>query len=45
MSIYLANTEGLTCTAASVELRANDKGPEARPKPKPDKEKVVVTKK
>jgi histidinol dehydrogenase len=41
--IYLANTEGLTAHAASVELRANDKGPEARPKPKPDK--VVVVKK
>ncbi|MBA4067118.1 MAG: histidinol dehydrogenase [Isosphaera sp.] len=35
--IYLANAEGLTAHAASVELRANDKGPEARPKPKPDK--------
>ena len=35
--IYLANVEGLTGHAASVELRANDKGPEARPKPKPEK--------
>jgi len=35
--IYLANAEGLTAHAASVELRANDKGPEARPKPKPEK--------
>ena len=29
--------EGLTGHAASVELRANDNGPAARPKPKPDK--------
>jgi histidinol dehydrogenase len=35
--VYLANTEGLTGHAASVELRANDNGPAARPKPKPDK--------
>lgn len=40
---YLANIEGLTGHAASVELRVNDKGPEARPKPKP--EKVVAAKK
>ncbi len=41
--IYLANTEGLTAHAASVEQRVNDKGPEARPKPKP--EKVAIAKK
>jgi histidinol dehydrogenase len=35
--IFLANKEGLTGHAASVELRANDNGPAARPKPKPDK--------
>ena len=35
--IYLANTEGLTGHAASVEQRAHDNGPAARPKPKPDK--------
>lgn len=35
--IFLANTEGLTGHAASVELRAHDNGPAARPKPKPDK--------
>src|SRR5581483_5543031 len=35
--VYLANTEGLTGHAASVELRALDNGPAARPKPKPDK--------
>ncbi|VTT99426.1 histidinol dehydrogenase : Histidinol dehydrogenase OS=Singulisphaera acidiphila (strain ATCC BAA-1392 / DSM 18658 / VKM B-2454 / MOB10) GN=hisD PE=3 SV=1: Histidinol_dh [Gemmataceae bacterium] len=35
--IYLANTEGLTAHAASVEIRANNNGPEARPKPKVDK--------
>lgn len=35
--IYLAKVEGLTAHAASVEVRANEKGPEARPKPKPDK--------
>jgi histidinol dehydrogenase len=35
--IYLANCEGLTAHAASVELRANEKGPEARPRPKPEK--------
>jgi histidinol dehydrogenase len=35
--IFLANAEGLTAHAQSVELRANDKGPEARPKPKVDK--------
>ena len=35
--VFLANKEGLTGHAASVELRANDNGPAARPKPKPDK--------
>ncbi|MBP3954049.1 histidinol dehydrogenase [Gemmata sp. G18] len=35
--IFMANREGLTGHAASVELRANDNGPAARPKPKPDK--------
>jgi histidinol dehydrogenase len=35
--VFLAKAEGLTGHAASVELRANDKGPEARPKPKPEK--------
>lgn len=35
--IFLANTEGLTAHAQSVELRANANGPEARPKPKVDK--------
>ncbi len=43
--IFLAKTEGLTAHAASVELRANDKGPEARPKPKPDKAPPAATKK
>jgi histidinol dehydrogenase len=43
--IYLAKTEGLTAHAASVELRANDKGPEARPKPKPDKVLLAGAKK
>jgi histidinol dehydrogenase len=35
--IYLANKEGLTAHAASVEMRANHTGPEVRPKPKPEK--------
>lgn len=35
--IFLANTEGLTAHAQSVEQRANNNGPEARPKPKVDK--------
>jgi histidinol dehydrogenase len=35
--VFLAKTEGLTGHAASVEVRAADKGPEARPKPKPEK--------
>ena len=40
--IFLAKKEGLTAHAASVEFRANDSGPAARPKPKPDKVPVVV---
>ncbi|VTR93961.1 histidinol dehydrogenase : Histidinol dehydrogenase OS=Singulisphaera acidiphila (strain ATCC BAA-1392 / DSM 18658 / VKM B-2454 / MOB10) GN=hisD PE=3 SV=1: Histidinol_dh [Gemmata massiliana] len=40
--IFLANKEGLTAHAASVELRANDNGPAARPKPKPDKVPAVA---
>jgi histidinol dehydrogenase len=43
--IFLANTEGLTGHAASVEVRANDKGPEARPRPKPDKTPATAGKK
>jgi histidinol dehydrogenase len=43
--VYLANKEGLTGHAASVELRANDNGPAARPKPKPDKVAAVPAKK
>ena len=35
--VYLANKEGLTGHAMSVEARAADNGPAARPKPKPDK--------
>ncbi len=35
-------TEGLTGHAASVEVRANDNGPAARPKPKPDKVPVAA---
>ena len=35
--VFMANKEGLTGHAASVELRANDNGPAARPKPKPEK--------
>ena len=35
--IFLANAEGLTGHAASVEQRAHDNGPAARPKPKPEK--------
>ena len=34
---YLAKKEGLVAHALSVEQRANDTGPAARPKPKPDK--------
>ena len=43
--VFLAKAEGLTAHAASVEMRANDKGPEARPKPKPDKVAVAGSKK
>jgi histidinol dehydrogenase len=35
--VLLANKEGLPAHALSVEQRANDSGPEKRPKPKPDK--------
>lgn len=35
--IFLANTEGLTAHAQSVEQRANTNGPEARPRSKSDK--------
>lgn len=35
--IYLANQEGLTAHAASVDIRVQDNGPAARPKPKPEK--------
>jgi histidinol dehydrogenase len=34
---FLAKKEGLVAHALSVEQRANDTGPAARPKPKPDK--------
>jgi histidinol dehydrogenase len=40
--IFLAKAEGLTAHAASVEQRANDNGPAARPKPKPDKVPVAT---
>ena len=40
--VFLANKEGLTGHAASVEMRANDNGPAARPKPKPEKLIPVV---
>ena len=40
---YLAKKEGLPGHALSVEQRANDTGPAARPKPKPDKVVPVVT--
>ncbi len=43
--IFLAKKEGLTAHAASVEFRANDSGPAARPKPKPDKVPVASGKK
>jgi histidinol dehydrogenase len=42
--IFLANTEGLTGHAASVEQRAHDNGPAARPKPKPEKVAPVAKK-
>lgn len=35
--VYMAKKEGLPGHAISVEQRANDTGPAARPKPKPDK--------
>ncbi|MBL8864205.1 MAG: histidinol dehydrogenase [Gemmataceae bacterium] len=35
--VFFAKKEGLTAHAASVEQRANDNGPAARPKPKPEK--------
>ena len=40
--VFLANREGLTGHAASVEMRANDNGPAARPKPKPEKVIPVI---
>lgn len=40
---YLAKKEGLPGHALSVEQRANDTGPAARPKPKPDKVVPVAT--
>ena len=43
--VFLAHTEGLTGHAASVEMRANDNGPAARPKPKPDKVPAATAKK
>jgi histidinol dehydrogenase len=43
--VFMANTEGLTGHAASVEMRANDNGPAARPKPKPDKVPAATGKK
>jgi histidinol dehydrogenase len=43
--IYLAKKEGLTAHAASVEFRANDTGPAARPKPKPEKAAAAPSKK
>ncbi len=42
---YLATKEGLTGHALSVEQRANDTGPAARPKPKPDKVAAAPAKK
>ena len=40
--LFLAKTEGLTAHAASVDIRANNNGPEARPRPKPDKPVAVA---
>lgn len=40
---FLAKKEGLGGHALSVEMRAADNGPSARPKPKPDKVPVVAT--
>jgi histidinol dehydrogenase len=42
---FLAKKEGLPAHALSVEQRANDTGPAARPKPKPDKVPVATAKK
>jgi histidinol dehydrogenase len=42
---YLANKEGLPAHALSVEQRANDTGPAARPKPKPEKAAAAPAKK
>ena len=42
---FLAKKEGLGGHAQSVEQRAADNGPSARPKPKPDKVPVVAGKK
>ena len=42
--IFMAEKEGLTGHAASVALRANDNGPAARPKPKPDKTPAAAKK-
>jgi histidinol dehydrogenase len=41
--VYMARLEGLTAHAASVEMRANDTGPEARPKPKATKSPATPT--
>jgi histidinol dehydrogenase len=43
--VFLAKKEGLTAHAASVEQRANDNGPAARPKPKPEKVAAAAGKK
>lgn len=42
---FLAKKEGLPAHALSVELRAADSGPAARPKPKPDKPVPAVASK
>jgi histidinol dehydrogenase len=42
---YLANREGLPAHALSVEQRAADNGPSARPKPKPEKAAPAVASK
>ncbi len=42
--IFLAKQEGLTAHAASVEMRVQDNGPAARPKPKPEKVAPVAKK-
>jgi histidinol dehydrogenase len=41
---YLANKEGLPGHVLSVEQRANDTGPAARPKPKPEKAAAAAKK-